>query len=537
MKHLLTIIILLLAFTGCQRSWMHRELKRVDSLNQGEIPLDTVSTMKEVVDYFDRWGNTEEKIQAHYLLGCVFRDQKNVPMALRCFRDAVSLADTSATDCNFYRLSRIYGQMANLFHEQRVPPMEIEAELKAVEYAWRAKDTVSAVIFYCYLAPPYHMLNKLDSALYYNQRSIQLLETYGFQDMVSGLLPMSIDIYLRQKDYQSAKKALDDYERYTTDFSEDATRAGDLYYSYKGTYYESIGKTDSAIFYYKKLVPYSANLDNAEAVCKGLLSLYRLTGQSDSVAKYAELYCQANDSASFRHSADEIVRAQALYNYEEYERKATLKAKEADHYRRIVVISLIVLCIFAIAVYKYIRYQQRRKKAELMAANTEYASLLLQFSHVQRDLNLAKQNSDKFREEKEEEIRELQQRLAFYQEPLQMIEHWDIEQAMLNSSVVKQLHHSASIVQKPSEVQWKELRDFIEKKLPDFFLQLNSKAVMLSPREVLVGILIRLQFSQGELSALFGVSKQRINNIKSSINGKLFHEKGASTLDTNIMKM
>ena len=53
----------------------------------------------------------------------------------------------------------------------------------------------------------------------------------------------------------------------------------------------------------------------------------------------------------------------------------------------------------------------------------------------------------------------------------------------------------------------------------------------------LISILIRLQFSQGEQAALFDVSKQRINNIKSNINRKLFKESGAMTLEANIMTL
>ena len=41
----------------------------------------------------------------------------------------------------------------------------------------------------------------------------------------------------------------------------------------------------------------------------------------------------------------------------------------------------------------------------------------------------------------------------------------------------------------------------------------------------------------GELSALLGVSKQRINNIKRSINRKLFKSDGAATLNDNILSL
>ena len=107
---------------------MRSELQRVDSLNSSDALLDTITTMPEVVDYFDLWGTDNERMTAHYLLGCVFRDQNNTPMALRCYRDAVSYADTTANDCDYRRLSRIYGQMADLFNRQRAPRLEIAGQ-------------------------------------------------------------------------------------------------------------------------------------------------------------------------------------------------------------------------------------------------------------------------------------------------------------------------------------------------------------------------------------------------------------------------
>jgi len=169
--------------------------------------------------------------------------------------------------------------------------------------------------------------------------------------------------------------------------------------------------------------------------------------------------------------------------------------------------------------------------------NTEYASLLHQYEQLQHDVRLSQDDMNLYRKEKEQEILVLLQKLALYQDVPLMMERWNIETAMLDSSVVSELHHLARQAKQPSGKQWKELRDLVEKELPDFFKRIDSKEACLSPQEVLTSILIRLQFSQGELSALFGVSKQRVNNIKRSINQKLFAEEGAATLNQNIANM
>ena len=540
MKRLVTYLtaVVMLAMTGCKGGLMREELRRVDSLNQNEIPLDTVTTMQDVVDYFDTWGSAWEKMLAHYLLGCVFRDQNNVPMALRCYRDAVGYADTTANDCDFRRLSRIYGQMAELFNRQRAPRLELEAERKAVDYAWRAKDTLSALIFYSYLADSYHMLNMMDSALYYNQNAARQFKEFGRNDLATGFLTTDIDIYLRKRNYYQAKRLMSEYEQCSGFFNEqgEIEDGKEFYYSYKGLYYEGVGKLDSAEFYYRKLLSEHSDYNEKEAAYKGLLTLYRRLGKSDSIAKYSELYCQTNDSASFAHSADEITRTQALYNYEEHERIAAKKTKEAADSRNIIIALLIAIIISVYLIYRYIKRQQQIQKEELMVANAEYSTLLLQYHQAQQNLRQVEENLEQFREEQEQQILSFSQRLAHYQEA-PLAEHWQVEQAMLDSPVIAELHSLARRVKKPSKTLWQQMCMLIRKELPTFYGQLEDAGTPLTQQERLAAILIRLQFSQGEVAALFDVSKQRVNNIKSSLNRKLFNKEGAKSLETNIINM
>ena len=533
------VYLLPLLLCACQGDRMRCELQRVDSLNSSDALLDTITTMPEVVDYFDLWGTDNERMTAHYLLGCVFRDQNNAPMALRCYRDAVSIADTTAADCDYRRLSRIYSQTADLFHRQRAPRLEIEAERKAVEYAWKAKDTLAAVIFYGSLCGPYHMLNNLDSVLIIIDQLTQTCKTVGMKSIAASYQALAADVYLRKRDYASIKKALADYEQYAgyIDKYGNIKKGKEIYYYFKGSYYEHTGLLDSAEYYYRKLYAFHNRHDNVVAAYHGLFSLYNQIGNADSVAKYAKLYCQANDSASFQHSADELTRTHALYNYEEHERIAAKKTQEAERYRQTVFLLVVILSVAGYASYRYVKRQQRRKRAALVAANQEYNALLVQYQRLQQDMQLSQQSLDEFRDEKEREISQLIQQLSLYQDTPLLSEHWHIEQAMLDSSIISDLHHIACQAKVASNVQLKELREFVEAQLPDFFTAINNKEAMLTPQELSVSILIRLQFSQGELSALLGVSKQRINNIKRSINRKLFKSDGAATLNDNILSL
>ena len=56
------VYLLPLLFCACQGSKMRSELQRVDSLNSSDALLDTITTMPEVVDYFDLWGSDNERM-------------------------------------------------------------------------------------------------------------------------------------------------------------------------------------------------------------------------------------------------------------------------------------------------------------------------------------------------------------------------------------------------------------------------------------------------------------------------------------------
>ena len=48
-------------------------------MNKNYVPFSTDSVMQEVADYYDHHGPPNERMEAHYLLGCVYRDMGEAP--------------------------------------------------------------------------------------------------------------------------------------------------------------------------------------------------------------------------------------------------------------------------------------------------------------------------------------------------------------------------------------------------------------------------------------------------------------------------
>lgn len=501
---------------------------------------DRDSVLQEVVDYYEWWGNANERMLANYMLGCVYRDEGNAPLALKYYREAIEEADTTSTDCDYRTLSRIYGQIADLFNAQRAPRLQLEAQRKAVDYAWQAKDTVASIIFYGNLYAPYHMMNMMDSALYYSEEAAAKFKSIGRQDLAAGTLGLNIDIYLRQKKYAKARQAMDEYEQYTQFFDQygNIEQGRDLYYYYKGAYYEVVKRLDSAeYYYYRKLLPNPSTIEDREAVYKGLMSLYQKLGKSDSIAKYSELYCQINDSASFTHSADEITRMQSIYNYDASERKAILHEKKANTYQVALSLTILIIVMASYWIYRFFKRQKQLRVQELIEANTTYTTLLNQYVQMREDLNSAKLGFEKYRADKEKAIHELQKALSSYQEESNQQKRWDSSQAMLHDAIVIRLHKMASTACKASVEEWQSLNKFALYNMGTFLDRICDEKANLTEKEIQVCILSRLQFISSEIAVLLDLSKQRITNIKANANKKLFNMTGTHTFNTNINRL
>ncbi len=168
MKQLLTIFLALLLLCGCttdaERSRMRSGLDSINQRNRNDQPF-TVADVQPYADFFDRHGTANDRLLAHYLLGRAYYDAGEAPMALQCYQQAIECADTTAKDCDFSQLSRVYAQMAEVFYYQGLYRHQLASDANAVKYAWLGKDTIAALMSYEQEAFAYEALGLLDSAI------------------------------------------------------------------------------------------------------------------------------------------------------------------------------------------------------------------------------------------------------------------------------------------------------------------------------------------------------------------------------------
>ncbi len=508
---------------------MYHYLLLADAANKcyDTLPSDTI--LQEVADFYDTHGTPNEQVRAHYLLGCAYRDMGEAPKALDCYHDAVLCADTAAADCDFHTLSRVHSQIAALLGEQLLPHQQLEELHLQYADAMRAKDTLCALNAMGQMTNAYDMLGMPDSTIKVAQRLISLYEKHGLSQkaaIFNGIIATSL---VDMHHYQEARNYLNYYECHTGFFDETGNieQGREIFYGTKGRYFLGVNQYDSADYYFRKELKMTTDLNNHEYAYRGLFMLYQMTGQRDSMSKYARLAYKTTDAHFQEKQSDELRHMQALYNYSRNQSIARQKTAEANRNRQIIIIGLFTF-VMTMVIISFGIYMYRRKKREQMRM------LQKQYEHDVESLEQAKYDLMKMQEaqithlvaEKEADIKQLHERLETYGQSLTSRKQQTIESSLAETAIYQRLRHLVTHPrEKVSQEEWKQLRDMIDQTLPGFHSTLYN-AYQLKPSDYDICILDRLYFSPSEIAMLTGNGLSNISMKRTRMLEKLFHITG-----------
>lgn len=367
LSHIMLCLCILCLTAGCSgdNTPMRQQLEELELQNSNGEQLLNDSLAESIVLYFDRHGNANEQMRAKYILGCTYYDLNELPRALVTYYEAANCADTTQADCNYKLLSLIHGQCASIYHTQVQPRSELK-ELRLSEYyAWKDKDTLQAIKRYSQQSGAYDFLKMPDSVIYIKERAAQQFREIGRKDRAARTLGGStITSLLKKGDLSKALKYSRFYEQESGLFDDDKNIAKgfEIYYYIKGECYLATHQPDSAEYWFRKELRDGQDIRNQIAGCKGLQEVYEQKKNSDSIAKYATLAYELNDSAYSLSEMENIQKFQASYNFN-YQR---FLAKQKESEAKIAwLTAIIVLLISSILVGYFFRRYRLFKEAAL----------------------------------------------------------------------------------------------------------------------------------------------------------------------------
>lgn len=522
---------------------MYYELLRADAQNKAYIDFTTDSVMKSVAEYYDGHGSANEKMRAHYLLGCTYRDLNDAPMELQCFQEATEKADTTQEDCDWGRLASIYGQMADLYHFQYLPMEELNALDKCKYYSRLNKDTYAAIKSYELRKRAYLFMNMPDSVLSITENSRKAYLEIGHKNDAAKLLGPAIGVLINREKFAEAEELLTIFENESGYFDNEENIAEQhmIFFYWKGYVALHNNNIDSAKYCFSRLLECEK-----EAAYKGFLSLYERIGNPDSIAKYARLYATANDSSFLGNNAKVIEQMTAMYNYGHQSHIAELHEKETViAYRKLYLQLSISIFIILLIIYVALRIK-RAKDNEIINMTKSYFDILMQRELLQKEIrelsslnkNLAEQ-SKKTLEGKEKELTALQHMVDYYSGKLELNDFGKRLEAFKQTSIfirIKQSIRFKDAVKKLTDTEWKKFDCLFEQYFSKCYKYITS-GNLLNHDEKRVCLLIVLEFSPKEISSILNKSMPRVSNIRASINKKLFNVDSATSLNDNLRRL
>lgn len=269
-----------------------------------------------------------------------------------------------------------------------------ELGLKYLNLTWPSAIRTSEEANLGNLAKAYYILEKYDSAYYYNKQIIEYQNKRVYEKRWSGGYVVQGDIYRAQKKYDSA---IINYK-----LSIPLSFISSLYKDYLEaasgltSTYAAMNQVDSAIYYGNQVVIYSKKFTFTEGLLnayKVLYQMYKVKNKLDSAFKYLEKSQQLSEqlyNSSKTNEAQNIAMGEVT--------KAKELAEQKEEQQKKLIITAIGLILVAIGIYLNGKRKQRerlrqieedRKNNELAAARDLQMSMLPKENPKRADLDIA----------------------------------------------------------------------------------------------------------------------------------------------------
>ena len=537
----LVVFMLLTACSGDRHTLMQQQLAALQAMNQADSVLTDDSLAQALAEYFDSHGTPNEQMEAHYLLGRTYADMGEAPAALAAYHNAIDRADTTAADCNFRQLCRVYAQMANVFYQQGLMHDFISCLDQAVACSDICKDTLMSANLQAYKMAAYERMNIPDSVIATYEVVKTVLCNIGYRQDAAAYSTLAIGSYLQKGMVSEAWKCIVFYESESGFISSDGSveEGKEAYYNLRGRYHLAIQEYDSAYYYFRKELTVGKDFNNQYGASKGLAMLFSQTGQPDSAAIYALYNSEMNDSVFAQLTTEEVERFHQLYNYTRHKDVAIRERTRADFEKsKSILLIIAIFAILTVAGISFSSLASKRKKErkqyleaceELDNLDQELMTLKEQRESIVKFQRLADKNTEQAENWKEQE-----------EKLLSLIDIKEKETEKLKSTIASLKKKSNSLnktsnktprqtqtyafiqsiadkMTKMSEEDWETTERMISDDMPEFYQFITKNKKSFGINGCRICILLSQSIRVKEAAILMGVQPPYISKVSSNI--------------------
>jgi hypothetical protein len=269
---------------------------------------------------------------------------------------------------------------------------------------------------------------------------------------------------------------------------------------------------------------------------KGLLSVYTLQKETDSIGKYVELTEHALGQWMGRQQTSDIIRSSAMYRYERNQNMALANAHRATRFRLLSFVILVLSALLFSTVYIIFRRRSQKQEMKLRQLNGNLMNTMQEREQLLEEYEILKREHEKTKSskdimaligQKQEKIAQLDETIRNYQEKLGAMTYSQRKKLLMGNDIVEYFIRKKTLTpawKAPTIDKWMALSDVYSQYMP--LVAAAMDRAELSRQEHLTTILTHLDFSPGDIAILLETGKSRISSVKKSACKKLFEEDG-----------
>ena len=517
-----------------------------------KIPSD--SLVRIAYDYYKPTNNARRKAMSALYMGDINYELRNIEEALQYYLEGKT--EVEKTD-DYKTGYLVMISLCKLYLYRDFADYALEACRKAYDYAVKDSNKRYQLASLKFLARCYCISDSLSKAIDTYHKCSELTLELGLENYYYDI---QSEIALVYKNKGDIEKSLEIIKSFPIKY-QPALLTGKNYYL--------LGKQDSAYIYLNEAL----KTYNIYTKASAYEYLYKL-GDTPKYRKYLKTYCDSllfyNDSIIAIDKGKEIIAYKEKYDHQKLiTEQQRLKLEKADAQRMMFIITICLIVVIAVVAYFYQKRLVRkettiRKQSEqlqdFMLQLHEYETRLMQnnryMDELQEQISRQEVNAediesyreevnsediDSYREQIDslqsensrlsENIATLQNHIAEYTSKLDKArrdtekfrsiseENLNLKQRerMLadyvvdNDSLVKELREKCRVL---DDMEWETLEQMCESTYGNFVSRMQSICPTLTKQELHLCILIKLRFSNTQMSEIFGVSVSSVSQKK-----------------------
>lgn len=285
-----------------------------------------------------------------------YRLAGNYVKALECHQRAINLAVQTGNDL---LLRFAQNQMANIYKDRQENEKALSLYRAAGGITEKNKDHFTNWWAPMNMAAVYLNMGKLDSALYYSSKAIDLYPEDANRPNLIYLYSNLGTVYSKKNEPAKARKYFSEALALAEKFN--SPRFNNSTYIDLAEHFYRNHQPDSSIYYAKKAVQVVQNTMISNLVQKParLLAEMYQNDNADSAAKYWKVYIVANDSLNNTRANQQLM----MMTFEEEQRKRDIEAAQVAYQNKIrtglLLGGLAVFSLVAIILYRNNRQKQK----------------------------------------------------------------------------------------------------------------------------------------------------------------------------------